>query len=100
MPQPYSLVDAQGRQETVRALGAPSRFLEITKRSRLARYHGGGLLTFEEWKELLRKDCIACDKLAAFDGLGEIILRILHMTGTEPTVEAVVRDGLNGRLKG
>ena len=54
-------------------------------------------LPYETWKELLRNDCIAYDKAEAFNSLGEMILRILYNNGIDPTVEAIVRDGLNGR---
>ena len=52
--------------------------------------------SFDRWKELLRNDCIASDKGKAFDGLGECILKILYENGLEPTVRALVKDGLNG----
>ena len=52
--------------------------------------------TFEAWKTLLRNDCIALEKLRAFDGIGDVVLRILYENGTDPTVEAIVRDGLSG----
>jgi len=55
------------------------------------------LATFEAWKSLLRKDCIVRDKLPAFEGLGEVILKILYENGLDPTVEAIVRDGLCGK---
>lgn len=52
--------------------------------------------TFEAWKTLLRSDCLARGKVQAFDGIGDVILRILYENGVDPTVEAVVRDGLLG----
>jgi hypothetical protein len=48
---------------------------------------------FEVWKTILRTDCAKQDKLLAYDGLGDYVLRLLYDTGTEPTVEGVVRDG-------
>ena len=56
-------------------------------------------LTFVAWKALLRIDCIALGKLQAFDGLGEAVLRILYENGVDPTVEAIVRDGLSGKAR-
>ena len=55
--------------------------------------------TFEAWKALLRNDCIALGKLQAFDGIGEVFLRILYENGVDPTVEAIVRDGLSGEKR-
>jgi hypothetical protein len=54
-------------------------------------------LTFEAWKVLLRNDCIALEKLQAFDAVGDIILKILYENGDDPTVESVVHDGLSGK---
>jgi hypothetical protein len=54
-------------------------------------------LTFEAWKALLRKDCVALEKLQAFKTVGDVILRILFENGTDPTVEGIVRDGLSGK---
>jgi hypothetical protein len=51
--------------------------------------------TFEAWKALLRNDCIALEKQQAFDALGDIVLRIFYENGADPTVEALVRDGLS-----
>ena len=56
-------------------------------------------LSFDRWKNLLRDDCIALNKLAAFDGIGETVLRILFQNGVDPTVESVVRDGLTGKKR-
>jgi hypothetical protein len=58
---------------------------------------GRRTLSFEAWKTFLRIDCIALDKLTAFDYLGENVLRILYENGVEPTVEAITKDGLNGK---
>jgi len=55
--------------------------------------------TYAVWKELLRIDCVRLDKQEAFNGLGEIFLRILYENGLDPTVEAIVRDGLLGSRK-
>ena len=54
------------------------------------------LLSFDGWKEHLRNDCIACNKEREFNGLGECVLKILYQNGVDPTVRALVRDGLNG----
>jgi hypothetical protein len=55
---------------------------------------------FEKWKEHLRKDCFVRDKERAFDGLGEDVLRSLYESGLEPTVEAIVLNGLKGHSNG
>lgn len=57
----------------------------------------GRSLTFEAWKTLLRNDCIAVDKLRAYESLGESVLRILYENGLDPTVQAIVTNGLSGR---
>ena len=59
----------------------------------------GHSLTYGVWKELLRIDCVRLDKVEAFNGLGEIFLRILYENGLDPTVEAIVRDGFLGSQK-
>ena len=56
----------------------------------------GRPITFEMWKAQLRKDCLALDKLRAFDGLGEAVMRILYENGVEPTVQSIVTNGLTG----
>lgn len=56
----------------------------------------GTALSFEKWRELLRNDCIARDKLRAFDSLGDSVLMVLYNNSLEPTVDAIVNDGLNG----
>ena len=58
-----------------------------------------GPVTFEAWKALLRNDCIALGKIEAFDRVGEVFLRILYENGVDPTVEAIVRDGLPGKRR-
>lgn len=60
----------------------------------------GGSLTFEVWKKRLRENCVALEKLEAFDGLGEVVLRILYENGIDPTVDDVVKHGLNGNRAG
>lgn len=60
-------------------------------------FDGGNELDFADWKELLRNDCTARDKIREFDGLGEYVLKILYENGLDPTVEAIVKDGLNGK---
>ena len=57
-------------------------------------FHMDGSVSFEKWKELLLKDCIVQDKERAFGGLGEYALRFLYEDGLEPTVEAIVLNGL------
>lgn len=52
---------------------------------------------FNTWTNLLRNDCAARDKTREFDSLGERILRILYENGLDPTVEAIVKDGINGK---
>lgn len=59
----------------------------------------GTSFSFEKWKELLRNDCIVCDKLRAFDSLGDSVLRVLYDNSVDPTVDAIVNDGLNGPRK-
>ena len=50
------------------------------------------LMTFEEWRDLLRNDCIAQDKLREFNCLGDLALRLLYADGIGPTVAAILRD--------
>ena len=50
------------------------------------------LMTFEEWKGLLRSDCIAKDKLREFNCLGDLALRLLYADGVGPTVSAIVHN--------
>jgi len=57
----------------------------------------GRPITFEAWKSLLRKDCLALSKLPAFDGLGEAVLRILYENGVDPNVQSLVTNGLSGK---
>jgi len=56
-------------------------------------------LTFEAWKALLRFECSALGKLDAFNGIGEVVLRILYENGVDPKGEAIVRDGLSGERR-
>jgi len=58
-----------------------------------------GQLDFHAWKNLLRNDCVAQNKLREFDGLGEHVLKLLYENGLDPTVAAIVKDGLNGKTK-
>ena len=51
-------------------------------------------LSYEAWKELLRNDCIAMDRLKAFDCLNEAVLRLLYESGLDPTVQALSTDGI------
>ena len=55
------------------------------------------ILTFEAWKELLRKDCLALDKEREFGALGDPVLKLLYDCGVDPTVKAIVND--NRKLK-
>ncbi len=54
-------------------------------------------LTFENWRSLLRNDCIALDKLPAFNTLGDGVLMVLYNNGLDPTVASIVAHGLNGK---
>ncbi len=45
---------------------------------------------------MLRKDCIARDKLPAFNTLDDIVLNILYENGVEPTVDALINKGMPG----
>jgi hypothetical protein len=53
-------------------------------------------LAYHKWKQLLRKDCIARNKLRAFNTLDEIVLNILYENGIEPTVDALINKGMPG----
>lgn len=53
----------------------------------------GHKVTFEEWRAILRSDCIAHDKLLALDNIGEIVLRLFYEDGTDPSVAAIISDG-------
>jgi hypothetical protein len=57
----------------------------------------GPSITFEAWKSQLRKDCVALNKLPAFDGLSEAVLRILYENGVDPSVQSIVANGLAGK---
>jgi len=54
---------------------------------------------FAVWKEFLRLDCVKEDKLQAFDGLTDDVLRILYESNIEPTVESIVKNGMPGHVK-
>jgi len=54
-------------------------------------------LTFEEWKKLLKKDCLLLHKEQAFKELGDGVLRVLYQNGSDPSVESIVRNGLTGK---
>ena len=58
-----------------------------------------GELNFDTWAKLLRNDCVTHNKVGQFDGLGEYILRLLFENGLDPTVEAIVKDGINGKTR-
>lgn len=53
--------------------------------------------TFAVWKALLQIDCVALGKQRAFEEIGDVVLRIFYENGVDPTVEAIVRDGLSGQ---
>jgi len=53
-------------------------------------------LSYRSWKQLLRKDCIARDKLPAFNTLDDIVLNILYENGVEPSVDALINKGMPG----
>jgi hypothetical protein len=44
---------------------------------------------FNTWKDQLRQDCERHDNLAAFEALGNYVLRILWESGIDPTVQGV-----------
>lgn len=52
-------------------------------------------LNFDAWKKRLRDDCLALGKLEAFHSLPEIVLRMFHESGLDPSVEAILKNGLN-----
>jgi len=54
---------------------------------------------FLVWKELLRIDFVKQDKLRQFHSLGESVLRILYENDVDPTVEAIVKDGMSGPVE-
>ena len=54
-------------------------------------------LTFEAWKQLLKKDCLLLDKEQAFKELGNGVLRVLYLNGSDPSVASIVRNGLTGK---
>jgi len=50
-------------------------------------------LSFEDWKKRLRDDCARCERLWAFEALGDECLILLWETGTEPSVDGVIDGG-------
>jgi hypothetical protein len=56
----------------------------------------GRSLSCEKWKELLRNDCMTRDKLRELDNLGDPVLKLLYDNSLNPTVDAIVKNGLNG----
>ena len=48
-------------------------------------------LPFEDWKKRLRDDCALCEKLWAFETLGDQCLIMLWEVGTEPSADALIR---------
>ena len=54
-------------------------------------------LDFASWKQMLRNDCMVHAKEREFDALGEFVLEILYENGLDPSVDAIVRDGMNGK---
>jgi hypothetical protein len=53
-------------------------------------------ISFDLWKELLRNDCDRLRKMEAFQSLGDAVLRVLWESCVDPSVDAVVREGLPG----
>lgn len=49
-------------------------------------------MSFAVWRQRLRDDCVRCDRLLAFQNLGDESLRVLWEAGTEPSVQSVI-DG-------
>lgn len=54
--------------------------------------HAPEPLSFEIWKQKLRKDCELHDKLLAFDNLGEATLHLLWKEGLDPNVAAIIAN--------
>ena len=50
-------------------------------------------MNFETWKSRLREDCEKDGKLAAFEALGDYVLKLLWKSGIEPSVRAICNDG-------
>lgn len=48
---------------------------------------------FELWKDRLWEDCERNDKSLAYSRLGEVCLKILWESGTEPSVQGIVDGG-------
>jgi len=57
------------------------------------------MLAFVDWKARLRKDCEVEDKLLAFNYLPDNALKIFWEMGVEPSVHALVNNGMAGRSK-
>ena len=55
------------------------------------------MMTFTDWKAVLRRDCELEDKLLAFDNLSECALKIFWERGVEPSVHALVDDGVEAK---
>ncbi|HEY1660050.1 MAG TPA: hypothetical protein VGG14_16980 [Candidatus Sulfotelmatobacter sp.] len=49
-------------------------------------------LSFEAWKDYLCSDCVRNEKLAAYNCLGDFILKLLYDNGIAPTVDAILND--------
>jgi len=47
------------------------------------------MLTFENWKTLLRIDCVQTNTLVAFKCLSDLCLETLWETGVNPSVAAI-----------
>ena len=53
-------------------------------------------LSFEVWKRFLESDCEWHRKLPELSCLEDQVLRLFWERGAEPTVKAIVNDGLDG----
>ena len=52
----------------------------------------GPNFSFDAWKLQLRKDCEHEGKLAAFDALGDYVLKLLWRSGVDPTCSAIIES--------
>lgn len=54
---------------------------------------------FEAWKLKLQEDCVACGRLLIFNELNDNVLKLFWKRGVDPTVEAILADGLKNKTK-
>jgi hypothetical protein len=47
---------------------------------------------FDDWKSRFRRDCELQNKLAAFEALGDSVLKVLWESGISPTMKALLKD--------